>query len=299
MHLYHASVYVSNFGKTQGAYAHLTEREREMYDEGMGHVLESYHYVKNETYLKQVRADGKKFFLDSGAFSAFTQGAVIDLNKFCDYVQRNADVIRMVSVLDAIGDADGTWRNQMLMEQQGVKPLPCYHYGEPTDVVDWYASRYDYITIGGMVPIQNNQLQVWLDRIWGEHLTNADGTPKCKVHGFGLTSPHLMNRYPWYSVDSSTWQALGSNGSIVLPTGKTLAISAKAAQRKIPGQHLETLLPLEREAVIRTVESFGCDVEKMAGHHSHRWVWNVYQMPKIANERGHRQQFKTVEQELF
>lgn len=299
MHLYHASVFVSNFGKEQGAYAHLTERERQMYDEGMGHILESYHYVKNETYLNRVRADGRKFFLDSGAFSAFTMGVQIDLNKFCDYCHRNADVIHMVSVLDAIGDCDGTWRNQMAMEAQGVRPLPCYHFGEPTEVVDWYASRYEYITIGGMVPIPNNQLEVWLDRIWAEHLTDSEGKPKCKVHGFGLTSPYLMNRYPWYSVDSSTWQAMGSNGSIIMPTGKVLAVSSKAAQRKIPGQHIDTLKPIERDAVVRTIEEAGCSVDALQGHHSHRWVWNVWQMPKIARENGHRQTFTRQELELF
>ncbi len=299
MHLYHASVYVSNFGKTQGAYAHLSERERVMYDEGMGHVLESYHYVKNETYLKQVRADGKQFFLDSGAFSAFTQGAVIDLDKFCDYCHSNADVIRMVSVLDAIGDCDGTWNNQVRMESRGVKPLPCYHYGEPTEAVDWYCRNYEYITIGGMVPVPNGQLKIWLDRIWGEHLTDSDGKPRCKVHGFGLTSPELMNRYPWYSVDSSTWQAMGSNGSIILPNGKLLAVSAKAAQRKIAGQHLDSLRPPERKAVVDMVTAAGCSVDDMAGHHSHRWVWNVWQMPRIANERGHRKTFAEAEGRLF
>ena len=299
MNLYHASVYVSNFGKTQGAYAHLNERGREMYDAGMQHVLESYHYVKNETYLKQVRADGRRFFLDSGAFSAFTQGATIDLNKYCDYIHRNADVIIMPSVLDAIGDPDGTWRNQVAMEAQGVHPLPCYHYGEPTEVVDWYASRYEYITIGGMVPIPNSQLRIWLDRIWEEHLTDSEGKPKCKVHGFGLTSPELMSRYPWHSVDSSTWQAMGSNGSIMLPNGKALAVSGKAAQRKIEGQHVETLTPPQREAVRQLVEDRGLTLDLLAGHHSHRWVWNVWHLPQVAKTNGHTTVFKAKEQRLF
>lgn len=299
MHLYHASVYVSNFGKGQGAYARLTERGREVYEEGMGHILESYHYVKNETYLKQVRADGRKFFLDSGAFSAYTMGVQIDLAKFCDYCHRNADVIHMVSVLDAIGDPDGTWRNQVAMEERGVRPLPCFHYGEPTEIVDYYCRNYEYITIGGMVPISNQQLEVWLDRIWADHLTDDEGKPRCKVHGFGLTSPKLMNRYPWYSVDSSTWQALGSNGAIMLPTGKGLYVSEKGESRKHVGQHVETLTPPQRDAVAAIVEQHGFTLEMLAGHHSHRWAWNVWMLPHVARTNGHTTVFKTKEQRLF
>jgi hypothetical protein len=299
MHLYHASVYASNFARDMGNYARLTLRERELYATGMKHVLESYHYVKNETYLRHVRHDGVKFFLDSGAFSAFTQGVTIDLNKFCDYCHRNADVIHMVSVLDSIGDCDGTWRNQVRMEEQGVKPLPCYHYGEPTEALEWYVSRYDYITIGGMVPVPNNQLEVWLDRVWEEHLTDAEGKPRCKVHGFGLTSPHLMNKYPWTSVDSSTWQAMGSNGSIMLPNGKVLSVSAKAAQRKLAGQHVDTLTPPQRAAVAALAEEVGIPLDRMAEHHAPRWTWNVYMLPQVAQERGHRATFKGVEQRLF
>lgn len=169
-----------------------------MYEEGLQHILESYHYMQQERWMGYLRADGRTIFLDSGAFSAYMMGVKIDINKFIDFCGRYQDIIRMMSVLDEIGDPDGTWRNQEEMQRQGVKPLPCYHYGEPTEVCDWYVKNYDYITIGGMVPITTPQLKIWLDRIWEEHLTDAEGKPKCKVHGFGLTSPELMRRYPWH-----------------------------------------------------------------------------------------------------
>jgi hypothetical protein len=270
-----------------------------MYETGLEHILESYHYMQQERWMGYLRDDGRTIFLDSGAFSAYMMGVTIDLNKFVDFCGRYTDIIRMMSVLDSIGDPDGTWRNQMEMERQGVKPLPCYHYGEPTEVCDWYVKNYDYITIGGMVPITTPQLKIWLDRIWEEHLTDVDGKPKCKVHGFGLTSPELMRRYPWYSVDSSTWQALGSNGSIFMPDGKVLAVSANAAQRKIEGQHVSNLTPPQREAVERLVAAEGMPIDLLASHHSHRWTWNVWQLPRIAQSNGHATVFKRREQRLF
>src|SRR5690606_10804597 len=124
--------------------------------------------------VDKMRTDGVKVFLDSGAFSAYTQGVTIDIGQYCEYIQRNADIIEFASVLDAIGDHVGTYHNQMEMERRGVRPLPCFHYGEPTEVLDYYVENYEYITIGGMVPISTPQLRIWLDRLWDEHLTNAD-----------------------------------------------------------------------------------------------------------------------------
>jgi hypothetical protein len=39
-------------------------------------------------------------------------------------------------------------------------------------------------------------LRTWLDRVFSKFLTNPDSTPKVLVHGFGLSSPDLMFRYP-------------------------------------------------------------------------------------------------------
>jgi hypothetical protein len=45
----------------------------------------------------------------------------------------------------------------------------------------------------------------------GKYLTNPDGT-KVGVHGFGLSAPEPMLRYPWASVDSTTWWRLSRFG---------------------------------------------------------------------------------------
>lgn len=38
-----------------------------------------------------------------------------------------------------------------------------------------------------------------------------------KVHGFGLGSPDYVFRYPWYSVDSSSWRKTASIGKAWIP----------------------------------------------------------------------------------
>jgi len=53
-----------------------------------------------------------KFFLDSGGFSAFTKGAVIDVYDYCDFIKKYSHVITHYSVLDDMLCAEKTLENQ-------------------------------------------------------------------------------------------------------------------------------------------------------------------------------------------
>jgi hypothetical protein len=300
MRLFNAGIYTSNFDLLGSVYARLTEGERAQRD-SCENFLESYHYIHSQRYVDKLRRDGIKVFLDSGAFSAFTQGVTIDIGKYCDYIHANRDIIEEASVLDAIGDYKGTWHNQADMERRGVRPLPCFHYGEPLEVLDYYVENYEYITIGGMVPISTPQLKIWLDRLWDEHLTNADGTPKIRVHGFGLTSLPLMFRYPWYSVDSSTWVQWAANGMILVPgRAGQIDVSNKSSRRKQANQHLDSLAPIVTEAIEQEIRTMGGDPDRLRDLYYSRWAWNAWAFPKYAEAKeweGDR--FTTVEQRLF
>lgn len=285
MRLYQAGIYTSNFNLKGRVYAKLDDTEKWM-RRSVQNYLESYHYIGKPSAIRKIRAEGIKVFLDSGAFSAFSLGATIDIGKYCDYIHENADIIDFPSVLDAIGDAEGTLKNQEEMERRGVSPLPCFHYGEPVEILDHYVKNYKYITIGGMVPISTPQLKIWLDRLWEEHLTNADGSPKTKVHGFGLTSLPLMMRYPWYSVDSSTWVQWAANGMILVPTRTgQLDVSSKSSRRKIPGQHLDSMSAIETAALEADIRSFHVDPDRLRDLYYSRWAWNAWAFPWYAKEK--------------
>lgn len=291
MKLYLAAV-ATNIPKAGNMYRRMIDLERQMRDD-VKWFLESYHYIHRQRIVDRLRAEGIKIFLDSGAFSAFTQGIQIDLPKYCDYIHRNADIIEHVdgqplaSVLDAIGDPEGTWRNQVAMEQRGVRPLPCYHYGEPVEILDYYVATYPYVTIGGMVPISTQQLQLWLDRLWAEHLTDANGVPKVKIHGFGLTSLPLMLRYPWYSVDSSTWVQWGANGMILLPgrVGRQVDVSRLSSRRKVKGQHMDSVTPIETQAIEDEIRKFGVDPDRLRDVYFARWIFNAFAFPYYARDK--------------
>lgn len=288
MKLYLAGIYTSNFHKESQLYARLLPREKGARD-GVQHYLESYHYIHKDSYVNRLRTDGVKVFLDSGAFSAFTKGIDVDMPAYCKYVQKNEDIIEKVdgaicaSVLDGIGDPLKTWQNQDAMERLGVRPLPCFHYGEDERYLEWYMARYEYITLGGMVPISTPQLFYWLDRLWERYLTDGSGKPRLKVHGFGLTSRSLMERYPWYSVDSSSWVQIAANGGIFEPNFGVIPISETSPAAKKHNGHLDTYPPVQREALIRRLEAQGFEVERLRVEYVSRWAYNCWGFTELSD----------------
>lgn len=159
-----------------------------------------------------------EFMLDSGAYSAWTKGAKIDIDEYCDFIKKHKDFIDHYIVLDVIGDAEGSLKAQHYMESQGLMPLPVFHQGEDWKYLEYYANNYDYICISPLSYSANGGNMVdFLDTCFSEHICDKDGLPKCKVHGLGLTTISMMLRYPWYSVDSATWVLRSAFGTIMVP----------------------------------------------------------------------------------
>ena len=167
------------------------------------------------TLFKEKPSKKVSLFLDSGAFSAFTKGVEISIQDYIDFIKENKKYIDVYANLDVIGDAEATLKNQRIMEKQGLSPIPCFHYGEPWKYLDLYLSEYDYIAIGGMARVSKRGLH-FLDLCF-DKICDKEGTPTIKVHGFAITSLKLMLRYPWYSVDSTSWVLTGRMGDILVP----------------------------------------------------------------------------------
>lgn len=247
--------------------------------------LHSYYHLKSSGGQMKP-APAVDLFLDSGAFSAFTQGVEINLDEYCAFIKEHKKHLTVYANLDVIGDPAGTWANQKEMEKQGLNPLPCFHYGEdPKWLIRYLKAGYEYIALGGMVPISTKDLSSWLDKIFGEYLCDADGMPKVKVHGFGLTSLRLMLRYPWFSVDSTSWVVTGRMGSVYVPkmrNGKyiygedswKIVVSTRSPSKKEAGKHIDTLSRMEKRVVLDYFEEKGYRL----GESSFRSVSEKYEL---------------------
>ena len=244
--------------------------------------LESYHYVRDTKEAPAYFRHHKKTnFLDSGAFSMFTKGIKVDLAEYSSYIKKNKDVIHIASNLDEIGrnkEAE-SYRNQKTLEKYGVAIQPVHHARDDDKwLLKYMAEGYDYIFLGGMVPETTKYLRGWLDHIWSRYLTTKSGRPKIKIHGFGLTTLDLINRYPWYSVDSTSWVMTGRFGSIYLDLphrDMKITFSSDSPKRKAFDQHFTTLDPVTQKAVRARVEELGYDTDLLQSHYGWRDHFNI------------------------
>lgn len=306
MNVFMAAVFSNSYMPGQNRYVKLTEHEQNLV-RGIPHILESYHYVGKQKFVDEMRVNNAQIFLDSGAFSAFTLGVSISVEEYCEYIKRNMDIIRvednvvMASVLDGIGDPLQTWRNQLEMELRGAKPLPCFHAGEDERYLEWYVKNYEYITLGGMVGSSTKQLCIWLDRMWDRYLTDGSGRARIKVHGFGITAIPIMERYPWYSCDSSSWIQSAAFGSIVTPNYGPLSVSEKSPSRHDAGQHVTTLTPIEQDHILQYLEEQGFTYERLSTVYESRAAYNLWAFGVINTmiNAQHNEKYNERIQELF
>ena len=306
MNIFLAAVFSNSYMPGQNRYVKLTEHEQNLV-RGIPHILESYHYVGKQKFVDEMRVNNAQIFLDSGAFSAFTLGVDISVEDYCEYIKRNTDIIRvednvvMASVLDGIGDPLQTWRNQLEMELRGAKPLPCFHAGEDERYLEWYVKNYEYITLGGMVGSSTKQLCIWLDRMWDRYLTDGSGRARIKVHGFGITAVPIMERYPWYSCDSSSWIQSAAFGSIVTPNYGPLSVSEKSPSRHDAGQHVTTLTPIEQDHILQYLEQQGFTYERLSTVYESRAAYNLWAFGVINTmiNAQHNEKYNERIQELF
>ena len=140
------------------------------------------------------------FFLDSGAFGALTRGAEIDLDRYCAYIRSHEAHLSPYACLDVIGDWRGSAHNYDLMLEKGLKPVPTYHMNSPEHELRRLCTMTDYLALGGVVGAMRHDMEPWLDKCW--HVIR-DYFP-LKVHVFGVMAQWALERYPWYSADSSS-----------------------------------------------------------------------------------------------
>lgn len=242
-----------------------------------------YDHEGNEPSQEVHAAHGKyelDLFLDSGAFTAFTQKAVITPQDYAAYIHNASKYYTTCSSLDAIGDPAESYRLFKELEKLGCKVQPVFHAREDVSwLVKYMDEGYDYIFIGGMVPETTKWLRGWLDHLFEHYLTETDGTARVKLHGFGLTDQQLMFRYPWYSVDSTSWLFTGMFGGCVFmtPLGlRKVVFSMDSPQaKKLNAPHYNNLSAMHQREVDSWLEEYGVTAEECAATYSYRHIVNA------------------------
>lgn len=222
-----------------------------------------------------------KVFLDSGAYAAWTRGTSIDLKKYIAFIKHHKKKLWRYVCLDVMPGSPGkrsaddcnkaaklSYRNQQIMKDAGLLPIPVFHQGEAFSWLDKYIADNEYIiglstNKGASIHTQ----RAWLDEVFSA-ICDSKGRPLIRTHAFGSTSPPTLLRYPFTTADSSTWLVSTGNGTIPVPhyrdgkpdfsrppikivmTGVTQG--ADSLQRR----QFESLGEIEQEHIIHYIKTF-------------------------------------------
>lgn len=274
------------------------------------HYLASF-YSLSLSQVAMINPSEFTFFLDSGAYSAWSRGTEIDLDEYCAFIKANADLIEVYACLDCIPGSPGktatqqqredaaelSWKNYLYMVNEGLDPLPVFHFGEDFKYLERmleYGCKY--IGIGGLVGIPGEHRRVWLDRVFNR-ITDEKGFPIVKTHGFGMTSIPLIFRYPWFSVDSTTWIKITANGGIYLPAlvdgefvfdqvPATITVSTRNPKQSAGGKAANTMSDSMRAILDRWLAECGKTYDEVASDYYHRAVCNVIFFKKVSEAKA-------------
>lgn len=179
---------------------------------GCRHVMISYYHGILKLDLLRFRRQGVHVFLDSGAYTAWKKGGTVSLDGYIQDIK--ASLIGKYSVLDVVGDPEQTEWNQRRMEEHGLYPVPVFHLGSDLKHLRRLVDQgYRYIGLGGTVGARREKRQRFFDECFGEF-------PGVQFHGFGMSDITLIQKYPWFSVDSTTWLVGRKFGRLVTLDGR-------------------------------------------------------------------------------
>ena len=215
--------------------------------------------------------------LDSGAFSAWTKQTEINIDKYADFCLEHIPYIDFIVNLDVIPGKFGQkdlpaaeiersasvgWSNYEHMLKRGIpkeKLIHIFHQGEKFYWLDKIANAMPYIGLSPANDRTTSEKMQWLDQCM-EYVCDDKGMPIVKWHGFAVTSLKLMLRYPWYSVDSTSWVMVARMGAIYMPRFKNdkwiydenswkITVSSRSPDKTELGKHIETLPANAREHI--------------------------------------------------
>lgn len=231
-----------------------------------------------------------QLMLDSGVFSAWNRGGEINVKEYIRYIKDHKEYLWVYVNVDKIPGKFGEKRtnaqvedsakvgydNLQIMKGHGLDPMPTFHQGERFYWLERMLKDGDrYIGLATAKDLRPNEQARWLDQVFSI-LTNSKGQPLIKTHGLGVTNTQFLLRYPFYTVDSTTWLLTPGYGQIIIPAyeaGKPnylrqpvrIPISgveqASASSQK---KQFENLGPTTQAAIIHFLETVvGCSIPQI------------------------------------
>lgn len=165
-----------------------------------------------EKVLKDVGVDN--FLLDSGAFS-YMSGAKCTKEMLIDYLEKYIDFINKYDIkyffeldVDTIFGIEFVEQLRKKLETEtNKKCIPVWHKGRGIEYFKKMCDDYEYIAIGGLVfHVKKQEYDLIRKMVLYAYKKGV------KVHGLGFTKIKELDKYKFYSVDSTSWKKAAALG---------------------------------------------------------------------------------------
>lgn len=220
-------------------------------------------------------------FVDSGAYLTYSRGQEVNVDDYLDYVNSNIDAIglfaqvdkipgefRKLKTVEQVAEApDISWNNYLYMRERTKEPnklLPVFHRREDFkwlwQMLEWKDDKGDhipYIAIAPTTDTSTYEKNDWFNRVF--EIIKKSSNPEVKTHAFGVTNLKLLETYPIYSADSTTWIRSAAFGSIITKWGNIL-VSGVVDNRK---GHINHQHPVKKDILEKYVNDFGFDLKDL------------------------------------
>lgn len=234
-------------------------------------------------------------FIDSGAHSIYNKKGRVGkgygtfdfsyyktaefkgyMDRYGQFLVDHKDEIDVAASLDVIFNPELSMKTQLYLEKNfGVKPIPVFHYGEDLVWLKKYMDTHEYIGIGGMG--QGITKRDFATHLAGVFKLLGESKQQFKTHGFAITSWDFIARYPFTSVDSTSFLKTACYGVILVPFGKhgdngvfefvigksPMAVAMSPHSKfSSTTAHFESMSPYMKRYVLQLAEMVGLPVEK-------------------------------------
>lgn len=196
------------------------------------HALVSYYRTDD---LPIVMEACQSFVLDNGAFSHWRAGkGEVDVAAYHQWVQSCAHHpgLDWALIPDTI---DRTERDNVALVTLWLrlgckaKSVPVWHLHESLEWLEWLTERFEVIALGSSGQWATPGTASWWHRMTEAMavICDAEGRPRCRLHGLRMMDPGIFTRLPLASADSTNAAvnagSLGRFGSYLPPTSSQRA----------------------------------------------------------------------------
>lgn len=225
-------------------------------------VLKSYVNDKKEIlkWFEYKRQGWKgKLLIDNGEFTFHRKGGSLDIDEYIKWLNDNDELIDYAIALDSIPgkwgqprtsedvriSAEKTWENFLYMRSKMKSPdkaLPVFHMGESFDNFERFLQFPDlkYMCISGMKDLTNKQREAWYEKCF--YLVSKYKRQDMKFHCLGSATIQNAVKFPFTSMDATSWIMTGSNGSVLTDWGVVyVGDECKTLKHTLPKENVELL----------------------------------------------------------